>query len=153
MSGRMVAAFGGIVLMALAGLDYGSAANGRPQGNPLGVTEHVMVRFAQAKVAVGFAPAPASTDAATGAAMAALIEVDVRLAPTMSAEGQIEAALAAAEADAAAPPPEPDGAAAIEGKGPAAKDRPARKKPGQITVGVGSCTKSGAGKFCSVGGS
>ena len=59
-------------------------------------------------------------------------------APPGPAEARIEAALAAADAKAT--------------NTPAPNDRPARKKPGQITVGVGACTKGGAGKFCSVGG-
>jgi hypothetical protein len=154
MSGRITAVFGGIVLMALVGLDYGAAANGRTPDDPLGVTEHVLIRFAQLKQAVGLAPAsaPAGGGLADGAVGANTAVLSGTSAPG-SAEGQIGAALAAADAKAAASAQnEPDPAAAGKHKDPAPKDRPARKKPGQITVGIGTCAKRSGGKFCSVGG-
>ncbi len=131
MSARTMAVFGVIVVIAVAGLDYGSEANGRTPDDPLSVADHVMTRFAQAKEAMGFGAAP---DAEISTKTEALFGT----APPGPAEARIEAALAAADAKAT--------------NAPAPKDRPARKKPGQITVGVGACTKGGAGKFCSVGG-
>ncbi len=129
MSGKMMAAFGGIVLMAVAGLDYASASNARLPNDPLSVTAHVLNRFAQAKVATGFS-APAAPTSAEGQLAAA----------NVAADAGVLAAMAETEIDAAA--------STIEGKVP---DPKARTKKGEITVGIGTCAKSGAGKFCSVG--
>jgi hypothetical protein len=64
--------------------------------------------------------------------------------------GNVEAVGAAAEAQFAAV------AAALEAGGataaaPAAGAKPKSKKPGQITVGSGTCGARAGGKFCSVG--
>ena len=88
MSGRVTAVFGGIVLVALAGLDYGAAANSRPEGRPLGVAEVVMDRFAQAKAAMGFAPPPVSAPVGTaGQAMTLMLATLGQMTGTGAPEG------------------------------------------------------------------
>jgi hypothetical protein len=132
MSGRMTTVFGAIVLIALAGLDYGAAANSQPEGQSLGVAEHVMNRFAQAKAALGLAPPPAPEPAAALSGPATAV---------------IEAAISDADrlaADVTAP------AAAQEAKPKPEHAKKAAKK-GAITVGKGTCAKrGGTGKFCSI---
>lgn len=153
MSGRVTAVFGGIVLIALAGLDYGAAANSRPEGRSLGVAEHVLDRFAQAKMAMGFAPTPAAAPVTSvGQAMAAiqstLQPASGETPPDLAAavgSGDPEAMAAAVETEFARV------AAEIEGVAPGAAPKPGRSRPGQITVGIGTCAKRGAGTFCSVG--
>ena len=135
MSGRVTAVFGVIVLVCLAGVDYGTATSARAQGQPLGVAEHVMIRLAQVRAAVGLAP-PAA------------VSPSVPAVPTGPATALIEARLAEAQAtpDTAAPAP-------VAAKQP--KPQPNRKakakKKGAITVGKGTCAKrGGAGKFCTL---
>jgi hypothetical protein len=161
MSGRITAVFGAIVLMAVAGVDYGAEANRRPETRPLGVAEHVMIRVAQAKEAMGFAPAPAAAPVGTVgkgmAQFAALLdqmkgkpETGADLPPDLAAAvaaGDPEAMAAMVQAEFARVAAELDGASA----GAAAASGPAAR-PGKITLGVGTCAKRGAGKFCSVGG-
>ena len=158
MSGRVTAVFGGIVLIALAGLDYASAANSRPDGRPLSVTEHVMDRFAQAKAALGFAPNPAPVRSA-GRLMAAIgAALDQTTEPGHAADTaapDLAAVVAAGDPNAIAAMAEGEFAkvaAGIEGVAPEVASKPVRAKPGQITVGIGTCAKRGAGTFCSVGG-
>ena len=130
-SGRVTAVFGGIVLVALGGVDYGAAANARPEGSPLSLTQHIMDRFATARVALGLASPPASAAQSADTAPTDIAAV---------ASGDQKAVLAAAGTEAAKV------AAGIED---APKSGHARARG--ITVGIGSCAKRGAGKFCSVG--
>ena len=158
MSGRVTAVFGGIVLMALAGLDYGAAANSRPEGRPLGVAAHVMDRFAQAKAALGF-PAPAAPVSSAGRAMAAIqAALDLTAEqgyPADAAMPDLAAAVGMGDQKAIAAMVEAEFAkvaAGIEGAAPEVAPKPGRARAGKITVGIGTCAKRGAGTFCSVGG-
>lgn len=156
MSGQVTAIFGCIVLAAFAGLDYGAAANRRPEGRPLGVTEHVLTRFAEAKEALGF-PAPVAVTTA-GQAMAAIEAALNQTAeqgqPAGDAAPDLAAAVAAGDLRAVTASAEGEFAkvaAKIDGAAPATAPKPGHARAGKITLGIGTCAKRGAGKFCSVG--
>ena len=158
MSGRVTAVFGAIVLVALAGVDYGAAANSRPQGHPLSVAAHVMDRFAQAKAAMGF-PAPAAPVSSAGRAMVAIqAALDLTAEQGYPADAAMpDLAAAVGIGDQKAIAAMAGGAfakvaAGIEGAAPEVAPKPGRARAGKITVGIGTCAKRGAGTFCSVGG-
>ena len=155
MSVRVAATLGMIVLLAMGAVDYQAAANARPDGQPLSLTAHIMDRAALASAAMGFAmPADMAPVTSAGKATAA-IEAALRQAQGTDRPADTFAAIPAPVGEqavtAAAKREFGKVVAAIDGTEPAPAPRKARKeKPGTITVGIGTCAKRGAGKFCSV---
>ncbi|MGQ0567639.1 MAG: hypothetical protein ACT4OK_21600 [Gemmobacter sp.] len=157
----MTVLFGAIVLLALAGVDYGAAANTRPEGRPLGIGEHVMTRVALAREAIGLSPPPPAAPATSfGQALAAIQGAlgqgnAGQTPPAGEATRALEAAIASGDTQAMGAAVEAEFArvaAELEGASSGAAPKPGRApRPGTITVGIGTCTKGGAGKFCSVG--
>ena len=153
MSVRVAATFGMIVLLAMGAVDYQAAANARPDGQPLSLPAHIMDRVALAAAAMGFATPPVTGPVTSVGKATAAIEAALLQAQGTDRPADTFAAIPTAEQAVTAAAQRKFGkvAAAIDRTEPEPAPRKARKaKPGTITVGIGTCTKDGAGKFCSV---
>jgi hypothetical protein len=153
----------GVTATAMVALDYTSQRDLR--GGNLGLTDYAQDRYTDAKVALGLIPEPQPAPG-MGAVIAALaarfgLGSTAERAPVDLADPEaVQAALASGNAAAVAAAAEAEfarvstalAAAEAGASGAEARVAPAPRKPGQITIGSGSCgERAGAGKFCAVG--